>query len=130
MLKTHGADMVRIRRMIDDLPAELAAALSPALESPWKARSRRLGARDCAICVAVASFYPGRRHAAAVALERDIGRAHAGMLSAFTEPQRAALAQIIDLNLGRRIAWRQIENILVGSRTPDFAIISARNCKK
>jgi hypothetical protein len=56
MLKMHGSEMARIRKLIDELPAEVAAALSPALEPTWKARSRRMEARDGSIRVAVASF--------------------------------------------------------------------------
>jgi hypothetical protein len=124
-------DQRRAREVLDGLPADQAAELSAALEPSWKARSRRMGARDCAIRVAVASFYPGRRHTAALAIERDLGRIVAGAGAGFDEAQVAALRQVVDLNRGRPIGWRQIENILAGERTPTvFAIISGRNCKK
>jgi hypothetical protein len=124
-------DQRRAREILDGLPTALAAELSTALEPSWKARNRRMEARDCAIRVAVASFYPGRRHTAALSFERDFGRVISGVTAGFSEAHLSALRQIADLNRGRSIGWRQVENILVGERTPtDFAIISGRNCKK
>jgi hypothetical protein len=127
---TLTLDQRRAREILDGLPVNVAAELSAALEPSWMARSRRLEARDRAANVAVASFYPGRRHTAALAIERDLGRVLSGLIGTLGEAQLAALRQILDLNQGRTIGWRQIENILTGKRTPHFAIISHRNCKK
>lgn len=115
---TVTLDQRRAREILDGLPSDVAVELSTALEPSWKVRSRRMEARDCAIRVAAASFYPGRRHTAALAVERDVGRVIAGVSGGLEEAQLMVLRQIIDLNRGRSIGWRQIENIMAGQRTP------------
>jgi hypothetical protein len=119
-----------IVRRLDEILADLPEADRRVIEQhitvePWQARQLRLSRRDAAIRVVVASFYPGSEHAAAVALETDLRRHRPGSSK---DPHRASLEQILELNQGRVIRCRQIENVIAGARTP-FAIISAGNCK-
>lgn len=117
-------------RRLDEILADLPEADRRVIEQhitvePWQARQLRLSRRDAAVRVALASFYPGSDHAAAAALETDLRRHRPGSSK---DAHGAALEQILELNQGRIIKCRQIENIIAGARTP-FAIISAGNCK-
>lgn len=116
----------QLRAILDKLSPDdrRVVELHLAME-PWQARQLRLSRRDAAIRVAVASFYPGSDHAAAVALSTDLRRHRPGVMR---DPHRAALEQILELNRGRALKCRQIENVIAGARTP-FAIITDGNCK-
>jgi anti-sigma factor RsiW len=124
------SDASRVRAILDRLPADDRSFLELHLvaSEPWRARAHRLSRRDAAIRVALASFYTGSVHAAAKALEADLLRYRARPGDERGDLRRAALAQILDLNQGRTIKLRQIENIAAGARS-EFAIIAAGNCK-
>jgi hypothetical protein len=120
------SSVTRLAEILADLPeADRRVIEQHIVVEPWQARQMRLSRRDTAIRVAVASFYPGSEHAAAVALETDLRRHRPGPSK---DAHHAALEQILELNQGRVIKCRQIENVIAGARTP-FAIISAGNCK-
>ncbi|NKE47036.1 hypothetical protein HB662_19810 [Roseomonas frigidaquae] len=106
--------------------AALAAALAggddaqraavEAMLPKWVSRGARLDRRDAAIRDALSGHLP--RSVAAKALEAELRRACTVASPGQGDARRKLVAEILDLNAGRPLAWRQLLNIAAANRTP------------
>jgi hypothetical protein len=105
------------------LTAEDVSTLTCLFEQPWQRRKRRLDERDAAIREARKFLHYRKSVLAArtisVALRRllAIGSlASLGSEAADRASFEMAIKRIAELNCGKSIGWRQIDNILKGTR--------------
>jgi hypothetical protein len=122
---------IRIETIID--PATYLATLQPGhvmtaqdlevlswlKDEPWRQRKRRLDARDDAIREAARNLPPMGHTLAAQEIEKALRRylATAAIRSYPPGDQfQEVIAQVAQLNSGKTIGWRQIDNVLKGFR--------------
>jgi hypothetical protein len=120
------------RRNLDDilagLPAETALVIAALVEPPHAARARRLADRDEALRAAAAKQDGESDYARSIAMEAAMGafltgwtwRQHrdADTLPEGTSPLHVLLHRALRLNDGKALRWRQILNVIRGTRTP------------
>jgi hypothetical protein len=115
----------RLDRILAALPPDDAAWLAARLEPPWRVRQRRLGQRDEAVRAYAAAACVGlpptaAAKAVAAALERYLGTAWPRERELADLPDapasRSALHRLARLNDGGPIGWRQLLNIVTGTR--------------
>jgi hypothetical protein len=120
------AEQDRLASILAKLPMADAAFLDERLRPAWRRRARRLDGRDEAIRAAAAFFPDDRPTVVAKALATHLDR----YLAAAWRPDReladlpddvprlrAALHRLAVANEGRSLGWRQIWNVLSGSRS-------------
>ncbi|MDO9502157.1 MAG: hypothetical protein Q7J52_18815 [Falsiroseomonas sp.] len=96
----------------DDAQRAVMVAMLPA----WVSRGARLDRRDAAIRAALASGQPAS--VAAKSLAAELARASTLPVAQAGDARRKAVSEILELNRGRPLAWRQIMNIATERRTP------------